>query len=322
MRALSGIFLSRLLELLGRTNREKFDDDRFVLELLSMVKAGDVWCDVGEGTRNAISTIDPSVVINMRAITGAPLATLNSMLPWSSYNQITESEILGGVYKAGKRSAAHKVPDPHIRVIQSICGLGTGFTALEVGCFEGHYTSSLAALCKTVYALDSRIENVVKTIVRCWVFGLEKKVSVDLLNLEELSVSDFYKNRYGVDSVDLIHHRGVLYHLSDPVTHLQELTRFCGKYLYLHTQYADTEQPLTIQNTIFGQYRFYSYKEKSVEQSPFAGMVSEALWMQKEDLFDVLRKCGFTEFRILNDKIERNGPRIELLAAKSGAVLK
>ena len=42
---------------------------------------------------------------------------------------------------------------------------------LEVGCFEGIHTVSLAMLARKVTALDARMENVVKTIVRSAMFG-------------------------------------------------------------------------------------------------------------------------------------------------------
>jgi hypothetical protein len=51
-------------------------------------------------------------------------------------------------------------------------------------------------------------------------------------------------------------------------------------------------------------------------------MVSQAIWLQKSDLFSILNLLGFTQIREISDIQERNGSRIELIAARSGVELR
>jgi hypothetical protein len=90
-----------------------------------------------------------------------------------------------------------------------------GRTVLEIGCFEGVHTIGLAARAGRVIAIDSRIANVVKTIVRTWSFGHH----VTAFQCDVEKASDFAM----VPEVDVVHHVGVLYHLVDPIAYLLAL---------------------------------------------------------------------------------------------------
>jgi len=322
MKILSGNFLSQILDIFKRANKQQLDQSEISSALMKIVDDPTLQVELQEKFLKVASTIDNSIIQNQRKLDPESLHTLNCLLPWSSYNKLEGSMIIGSAYTSHKRSAPHRIPDKHVDVIQESCDLKGDCSAIEFGCFEGHYTASLATIFQKVYGLDSRIENVVKTLVRCWFLGLEDKVSVDLINLETENLVQFYQARYQLDTIDLAHHRGVLYHLADPVAHLIDVSNLCKKYLYLHTQYASPEQAVSDYESSLGNYQVFKYTEKSINYAPFAGMVSQAIWLQKSDLFSILKQLGFTQIKEISDTQERNGCRIELIAAKIGAELR
>ena len=76
---------------------------------------------------------------------------------------------------------------------------------LEVGCFEGVHTIGLLSFTSTVVALDSRIENVTKTLARCAAYGVFPKTYVLNIDDEEQTSS--------LPEFEVLNHVGVLYHL-------------------------------------------------------------------------------------------------------------
>ncbi|NEO57260.1 MAG: hypothetical protein F6K54_31855 [Okeania sp. SIO3B5] len=321
MKILSGNFLSQIVAIFKRANRQQLEKSQIIAELMKICEESTIQVDLDSKRLKKPSTIDQSIIQKQRQFDPESLDTLNCLLPWSSYNLLEDSMILGSAYTSQKRSAPHSIPDKHINVLQKYCDLRE-CSAIELGCFEGHYTASLATICKKVYGLDSRIENVIKTLVRCWFLGLEDKVYVDLINLETDNLVNFYQARYQVEKIDLVHHRGVLYHLANPVAHLIDVSKLCNKYLYLHTQYATHEQAATEYESPLGKYKVFAYKEKTINYAPFAGMVPQAIWLQKSDLFRILKQLGLTQIKEISDTQERNGARIELIAAKTGVKLR
>src|SRR5439155_14321072 len=91
----------------------------------------------------------------------------------------------------------------------------------EIGCFEGVHTIALCRLAERVTAVDARVENGVKTIVRCAFYDERPRVHrCDVENSEEGA---------NLLTADLCHHDGVLYHLEDPVTHLGRLGNWISR---------------------------------------------------------------------------------------------
>jgi 2-polyprenyl-3-methyl-5-hydroxy-6-metoxy-1,4-benzoquinol methylase len=117
----------------------------------------------------------------------------------------------GNAAWAGKRNTPQQIPDPRIVHLDTLFDLSTK-SVLEVGCFEGVHTIALAQRAAQVHAIDSRVENVVKTLVRTNLFGHHPVVWLcDLKKAEHLA---------RLPKVDVMHHVGVLYHLKDPVQQL------------------------------------------------------------------------------------------------------
>ena len=98
------------------------------------------------------------------------LEQLNQLLPWRCFTLDGRGRRFGAPASATKRNVPQQIPDRRTPMLDQRFPLA-GRTVLEIGCFEGVHTVGLAARAGQVIAIDSRIENVVKTIVRTWSFG-------------------------------------------------------------------------------------------------------------------------------------------------------
>jgi 2-polyprenyl-3-methyl-5-hydroxy-6-metoxy-1,4-benzoquinol methylase len=233
------------------------------------------------------------------------LRDLNQLLPWAAFTTDTHGRRVGAVAWEGKRDTPQKIPDDRIVRLDGLIGLQK-LHVLEVGCFEGVHTIALCDRAARVTALDSRVENVVKTTVRAGIYGCRPEVV--LANLETLEPGA------SVLSSDVLHHNGVLYHLTDPVRHLRSVLSTTRKGLLLDTHVARDEQAVATYDVDGRSLRVYEYEEAGVEV-PFAGMRSFARWLRREDLRDVIESAGF---EVLLDELrdERNGARVLMIARR------
>lgn len=234
------------------------------------------------------------------------LALLNELLPWASYLLDDKGRAFGRAYSNSKRTEPQIIPDNRIVELDRRLPL-RDLTVLELGCFEGHHTCALVERAKRVIAIDSRIENVVKTVVRCSMFGYRPEV--ELLNLEEELPQD-------IDlKCDVLHHVGVLYHLTNPVKHLVELCANTQKLIMLDTHIARPDGELSSYQSNGKNYKYQSYSEPG-RDAPFAGMEDHAKWLLETDLVDLLKECGFEDVDVVERRDERNGLRILLYAKR------
>jgi 2-polyprenyl-3-methyl-5-hydroxy-6-metoxy-1,4-benzoquinol methylase len=317
MKCLSGYILAKISHQLAEVNAGTLSLQEFAAQAASWAADERSLIDLQDALVNKL-TISADIHENgpIKYLSPADLSYLNVLLPWSSYNAVGKSVPLGSAYLSNKRSSPHSIPDGHVTAISKFLDISR-CTVLEVGCFEGHYTAALANSCKSVNAIDSRVENVIKTLVRLWALNLGGNVTLDVVDLDGTALADFYRSK-GIASggFDLIHHRGVLYHLADPCRHLADLATLGMAHLYIHTQYANTSQKLSPYQSAFGTFDAFFYREKNIEFAPFAGMRKDAIWLQKKDLLNVLRDLGMGKIEILSDVEERNGSRIELIASR------
>jgi tRNA (mo5U34)-methyltransferase len=309
---LSGFFLSQIVQKFSKMNSAAVTQTEFAEQLHELAQSPEALLDIDEQyIRSDTLNLPDFPQERLSAMHRDARATLNASMPWSSYN-VAAGLMLGGAYLPHKRAKPHVIPDESFGEVAQL--VGENSTVLEVGCFEGHYAATLAMRCKHVYAFDSRMENVLKTLVRTWSLGLDKNVVADVLNIEDSKVSEFYQ-KYGVENFDLIYHRGVLYHLSDPVSHLADIAPICSA-LYLNTQYAADEQAQDTFASPHGTFHVFHYREKGVDFAPFAGMVPMARWLRKDELLGLLERLGFQSISVISDVDERNGKRIALIAKK------
>jgi tRNA (mo5U34)-methyltransferase len=239
------------------------------------------------------------------SLSDTDLDELNRLLPWQAFTVDSSGRRFGGVAWRGKRDVPQPVPDARILAMHRHFDLGDQHV-LEFGCFEGLHTVALCQLAGNVTAIDSRMENVVKTIVRCAMFGYAPRVFK--WDLEE-----------GVDPTsmcaDILHHVGVLYHLADPVAHLQALPQIARRGIMLDTHYCSDEQATSRYSVGGESFAYYRFKEGG-RADVFSGMRDHAKWLPLGTIQALLERGGFTDVRIQETRNERNGPRVLLYAQR------
>jgi len=250
---------------------------------------------------NEISFVDP--------LSDADLAELNAILDWKSFVADRHGRRFGNVAWAGKRNEPQVIPDPRIVLLNEQLDLSNKHV-LEIGCFEGHHTVGLMRFAKSVTAVDGRITNVVKTIVRCAMFGEHPTVFKCDLEARPLDMAAL--------RADVVHHVGVLYHLEDPVRHLRDLSEITGVAVMLDTHYALEEDATDVYDVDGKQYRYKRYEELGLAD-PFSGMHEYSKWLRLDDILGLLAEVGLSDLRVLQKRIERNGPRVLVIAARPGA---
>lgn len=235
----------------------------------------------------------------------AALDTFNSLLPWGAMTADSAGRTVGAAWNETKRSKLNPLIDDRITSFDEIFPL-KNLHVLEVGCFEGIHTIGCLAKGAKVTAVDVRIENILKTLARLWIYGLSADVQYWNLEAGEPPASV-------PSSWDVLHHIGVLYHLADPATHLALALDRTKKALILDTHVSSEVEETDHRYHACG--RTFAYTEKEEKPiSPFAGVKDHAKWLKIEDLEWICRNRGFTDVRIIDVRQERNGERVLLWA--------
>jgi len=97
------------------------------------------------------------------SLSDADLERLNESLGWAAFVEDSRGRRFG---RSSRRDTPQKIPDGRIRLLEARFDLKQ-MKVLELGCFEGIHTVALAERAAGVVAVDARIENVLKTMVRC-----------------------------------------------------------------------------------------------------------------------------------------------------------
>jgi hypothetical protein len=249
--------------------------------------------------RHEIPFIDP--------LSDEDLIELNELFRWNSFTVDRQGRRFGGVAWQGKRDRPQVIPDPRIVLMNQRFGLGDKHV-LEFGCFEGIHTIGLSQFAAKVTAVDGRIENVVKTIVRAAFYGCYPTVFKH--DVEAVPA------RRDLLQADVLHHVGVLYHLKDPVRHLLEIGGYIRLGLMLDTHYA-TDNEAELSYEVGGKaYRYKLYRELG-HGDVFSGLYPDSKWLPLDAIAGLLEETGFKRVEIVETRQERNGPRVLLFAMRS-----
>lgn len=236
----------------------------------------------------------------------AQLEDFNLLLPWAAMTADARGRVIGTAWSDKKRAAVHSLVDRRQAAFDRRFPL-RGRHVFEAGCFEGIHTLGCLALGARVTAVDGRMDNVLKTLARLWIYG--QSADVRLWNFERPAPGSLPPDW------DVLHHVGVLYHLSNPVEHLNALLPRTTGGVLLDTHVARDEAAATGSYEVDGRaYRYQRYEEKDVEVNPFAGLLDHAKWLRVEDLQDLLRQRGFREVETVENRDERNGRRVMIWA--------
>jgi len=242
----------------------------------------------------------------LEALTDAELAELNARLPWHCFIADGAGRRFGAAAGVGKRDEPQAVPDARIAALHRRFDLGAA-SVLEIGCFEGVHTAGLCLFSPNVTAVDGRVENVVKTIVRTAMLGFHPTVYVcDVENAEAAA---------RLPEVDVVHHVGVLYHLKDPVAHLAAIAGRTRRVLMLDTHFAVPDEATETLSSGGRTYRCRRYREFG-HADVFSGMYPHSMWLQLDDLLAILEHAGLGKTEIIERRDERNGARVLLYASR------
>jgi tRNA (mo5U34)-methyltransferase len=259
--------------------------------------------------KTASASSDPGLLHAIPAVDALPdeeLDALNEALPWGAYVLDARGRAFGRPWSSDKRNTPQVIPDPRIVALDQRTPLRDA-VVLELGCFEGLHTVALADRGARVLATDARVENLAKTLVRCWAFG--HAPTVFRWNLEEDPPPE-------VDiDCDVAHHVGVLYHLTDPVGHLRRLAPHVRRAIMLDTHVASDAHELEDLLADGETLRVRRMKERG-RHDPFAGMEACATWLLEDDLVRLLRELGFATVDVVQRRDERNGPRLLIHAER------
>jgi hypothetical protein len=248
--------------------------------------------------RHSIKHVDP--------LPDDDLSRLNELLPWKAFTVDCHGRRFGGVAWRGKRDQPAPVPDRRILILNQQFMLADKHV-LEFGCFEGIHTVGLMPFVSRLTAVDGRIENVAKTIVRTAMYGYYPTVLVH--DVDGPSTHDDQLN------ADVLHHVGVLYHLKDPVRHLLELGRYIRVGVMLDTHYALEQEARQTYQVDGREYRYKPFREQGREDV-FSGLGDSSKWLPLELIKELLQTSGFGAVEMVEDRQERNGPRALLIARR------
>lgn len=242
----------------------------------------------------------------VESLSDEDLETLNQLLPWKSFTADSKGRRFGNRAWEGKREKPEHIPDARIAHMDARFQLSRKHV-LEFGCFEGAHTIALCRAAAKVTAVDARIENVVKTIVRTAFF--ECYPTVFKCDVEQ--EADWAL----LPTVDVVHHVGVLYHLKDPVNHLLRLGRIAREGIMLDSHFAHPDE--ATEHCFVGDQRvsFKRYFEGG-RQDVFSGMYDHAKWLTLDSIRYLLNWAGFGQVEVVEERAERNGPRFRLFAAR------
>jgi SAM-dependent methyltransferase len=246
--------------------------------------------------------------LHLDGLSDRDLDHLNRLLPWNAFTVDGKGRRFGNRAWSGKRAEPQVIPDPRIARLDQEFGIGDK-SVLEIGCFEGIHTIGLARAARQVTAIDARVDNVVKTLVRASFYGCRPTVFV--CNVEDHPVPVFDLRS------DVVHHVGVLYHLQDPVAHLRELPGLTRIGLMLDTHFARPDQADRSYVSGPKTFRYREFRESGAVD-PFSGMYPHSKWLLLEDIVGLLKEGGFETVTVAEEREERNGPRVLLFAHKPG----
>ncbi|MDQ3897651.1 MAG: class I SAM-dependent methyltransferase [Actinomycetota bacterium] len=236
------------------------------------------------------------------------LDRLNALLPWACFTVDGRGRRFGDAAWTGKREEPQAIPDRRIVLMDERFGLA-GSHVLEIGCFEGVHTIALCQRAARVTAVDARVDNVVKTVVRCAFHDCHP--SVFTLDVEAPAAA----GELAAVGADFVHHVGVLYHLRDPVRHLRALGTVARRGLMLDTHVAPpgaASDEISVDGETFRYMRYAEHGRTEV----FSGMYDHAKWLPLDTLVGLLRGAGFGGVDVVEERAERNGPRVVILAGR------
>lgn len=246
-------------------------------------------------------------------LTDQQLKDINDSFPWQTGIALPDGRILGNKDKMKDSWST-------INLLTKYCidiAL-TKKTCLEVGCAEGFNTVKLATVFNHVWSTDVRPRNLIMAQIRKWVLQLNN-IEFILLDLNHAKYNEFI-------AFDFVYHTGVLYHLINPIEHLQYIASITNR-LFLSTRCYDEDSKIKLFDQVNPPYKYsigngtvrfrqYRINEKQNNWSKsFAGIEPYSIWLHKDDIANILEYVGFTSVTKLVES-KSYCPKVVYIATK------
>lgn len=181
--------------------------------------------------------------------------------------------------------------------------------AIELGPYNGRITARCAQRFASVLSLEPRPENVERVQNVIDELGLSINTQVKQHTLESWRASERYTECPNIfeKETSIVIHSGVLYHLINPVEHLQTCRQVSHK-LYLNTHVASRTPDRLKECDHLWQGEWHS----EPTDTPRAGLASQSFWLTLNELCRAVILAGYGSVKLLRDRQEPNGRRVAL----------
>lgn len=213
--------------------------------------------------------------------------------------------------------------DARVAWTEEMFGLVSGLDVLELGPLEGGHSYMFQERgVNSVTAIEANTRAFLKCLCIKEILGLNKV---------NFMLGDFSAFLEETDSTfDLVFASGILYHMSNPVMLLKNISRVTRK-LFLWTHYYDKD---IVENSTDLDKKFTDIKSIVVDGKKYdcaqqhyneslgwggfcGGGQPTSIWMTKDSLISALTDFGFTELKFgFDGKDHPNGPAIAICASK------
>jgi hypothetical protein len=223
-------------------------------------------------------------------------------------------------YQGGGKAALFN--DSRIKWLEKQCEGFQGKSILELGPMEGGHTYMLwKAGAATIVAIEGNKRSYLKCLITKELLGYSAKFKLGDFSKYLATTNDRY---------DFILASGVLYHMAEPITLLENISRVTDR-IGLWTHYFDES---VIANKKYLRRRFdisgeqmswrghtitvyrQKYRKEPGRDGFVGGIAPFSRWLRKEDILSVLESLGFSVVIGEDNKDHKNGPEILLYAQR------
>jgi hypothetical protein len=232
------------------------------------------------------------------------LKKLNGIIEWRCFSVDKIGRRFGHKAWKNRRQVPEPIPSSEVTLFSQFCDL-KGALVLDVGCFEGIHSISLSLMGAKVVAVDARVENVVKTIIRSGIY--RTPVETIKFAFEKDSVDTLPKN------IDYVFHRSVLPLMEDPVKHLHDLGKIAKTGIYLDTViYSKLHETYQTMGQTFPCLTMPNLRTNG----EFSGVAKIGRGLEEGTIVNALKTVGFK--KILHYNLWNNlfGKGLRIIAVK------
>jgi SAM-dependent methyltransferase len=216
--------------------------------------------------------------------------------PWVT-KFVIDGQSLGGDYDP--------LDDASGRIGQFYGAFPDSATILELGSFEGGHTARLATFpgVTRVVGVEGRPENAARAAFALDVLGVSN-VTLHVADLEAFDLTTLGR-------FDAVFNCGLLYHLHEPWTLLEQIARVSDR-MYLSTHVcADDDADVTEHGWAGRWYTEQGYEDR------LSGLAPASFWPTRDGLLEMLASTGFTRSTVsYDDPGSPHGPIVSVITRK------